>query len=76
MFSGKFFLIIFYLYLYFMGFNKKIILEIEELKKLRGDDLDSYIKSVIKCDTIIGSQESIKWIEKKIKGYYEREFDK
>ncbi len=55
-----------------MGFNKKILPKVEELKKIYKQDPDSYIRGIIKTDALIGPMESIDWINGKVKEYYDK----
>ena len=55
-----------------MGFNKRILPNIDKVKEVYNMDPDSYIKGIIKTDSLIGPMESINWVEKKIKEYYDK----
>ncbi len=59
-----------------MGFNKRILPKIDKLKEYYYNDPDTYIRGIIKVDAMIGSMESIDWINNKIKEYYERSFER
>ena len=59
-----------------MGFNKRILPKIDKLKKIYNEDPDSYIRSIIKTDALIGPMDSIEWIEKKVKEHNERALSK
>jgi hypothetical protein len=54
-----------------MGFNKKILPELDTLKEWFDYDSESLIRSVYKADALIGPSESIEWIQQKIKEYGE-----
>lgn len=49
-----------------MSFNKKILPRIDELKDLYYNDKESFIKSMKDADVLMGSEESIEWVEKKL----------
>lgn len=49
-----------------MGFNKKILPRIDELKDLYYKDKESFVKSMKEADVLMGSEESIEWVEKKL----------
>lgn len=55
-----------------MGFNKRIIPNLERLEKIYNEDPDSYIRGIIKADALIGPIESIKWVDEKIKEYNDK----
>ena len=55
-----------------MGFNKRILPKIDKLKEYYYNDPESYIKGIIKTDALIGSMESIDWINDRVKEHYER----
>jgi hypothetical protein len=55
-----------------MGFNKRILPKVDELKKIYKNDPESYIRGIIKTDALIGPMESIEWINKKVKEYYDK----
>lgn len=54
-----------------MGFNKKILPDLETLKEWFDRDGESLIRSVINTDALMGPSESIEWIKEKIKEYGE-----
>ena len=49
-----------------MSFKKKILPRIDELKGLYYNDKESFIKSMKDADVLMGSEESIEWVEKKL----------
>jgi|TARA_B110000211_G_C14035757_1_gene534421 hypothetical protein len=55
-----------------MGFNKRILPKIDKLKVYYYNDPESYIRGIIKVDAMIGSMESIDWINDRVKEHYER----
>ena len=55
-----------------MGFNKRILPKIDKLKDYYYNDPESYIRGIIKVDAMIGSMESIDWINDRVKEHYER----
>ena len=59
-----------------MGFNKRILPQLEEMKKIYDVDPDGYIRGIIKVDALIGPMECIEWIDEKKKEYYERNVKK
>jgi hypothetical protein len=50
-----------------MGFNKKILPELEKLKEWYERDKDSLMRSIINSDALIGPEESITWVKEKMK---------
>lgn len=54
-----------------MGFNKKILPDLETLKEWFERDSESLIRSVMKADALMGPYKSVEWIEQKIKEYGE-----
>ncbi len=49
-----------------MSFKKKILPKIDELKYLYHKDKESFVKSMKEADVLMGSEESIEWVEKKL----------
>ncbi len=49
-----------------MSFKKKILPKIDELKDLYHKDKESFVKSMKEADVLMGSEESIEWVEKKL----------
>ena len=49
-----------------MSFKKKILPRIDELKDLYHSDKESFVKSMKEADVLMGSEESIEWVEKKL----------
>ncbi len=49
-----------------MSFKKKILPKIDELKELYHKDKETFIKNIKQYDVLMGSEESIEWVEKKI----------
>ncbi len=54
-----------------MGFNKKILPDLETLKEWFDRDSESLMRTVINTDSLMGPSESIEWIKEKIKEYGE-----
>jgi hypothetical protein len=49
-----------------MSFKKRILPKIDELKELYYKDKESFISIMKNADVLMGSEESIEWVEKKL----------
>ena len=56
-----------------MGFSKRILSGIDAEKETYQKDPESYIRNVMKVESLSGPSESVNWVNKKLKEYYERE---